>query len=190
MSSKNDINELQHFNQWSNTYEQSIMQWLLFDRVHKGVLARIPSEFVPSEILDIGCGTGRLLRRMKKRWPSAHLLGVDLAEGMVIQARQQTPDAKIYHASAEQLPLQDNTLDLITSTVSFHHWNDQAQGIREVARVLRPGGLFILADMTLPAHGHPTSRSKVRSMFQLSGLSIIVQESPLLFFSFTTGQKS
>lgn len=120
------------------------MQWLLFDRVHRQLLARLPAGFAPATVLDIGCGTGRLLRRMRDRWPAASLVGVDLAEGMVAQARQRTPGATILQAPAERLPLEAGSVDLVTSTTSFHHWSDQAQGIREAARaapgwVIHPG---------------------------------------------------
>jgi ubiquinone/menaquinone biosynthesis C-methylase UbiE len=185
-----DINQKEHFNQWSKTYERSFMQWLLFDRVHRGVLARIPVGFVSAEVLDIGCGTGRLLRRIGSRWPAAHLTGADLAEGMVAQARELTPGATIYQAPAEHLPLVDGSVDLVTSTTSFHHWSDQAQGVRESARVLRRGGLFILADMNLSAHGRPATPSQVRALFVDAGLAIRSQTSPLLFFTFTVGEKS
>src|SRR5512137_2637219 len=120
-SQRYDINGRQHFNQWSETYERSFLQWLFFDRVHRGVLARIPAAFTPECVLDIGCGTGRLLRRMQLRWPSADLVGVDLAEGMVAQARMLTAAARIFQAPAEHLPLKNGTVDLVTSTTSFHH---------------------------------------------------------------------
>ncbi len=166
------------------------MQWLLFDRVHRQLLARLPAGFAPATVLDIGCGTGRLLRRMRDRWPAASLVGVDLAEGMVAQARQRTPGATILQAPAERLPLEAGSVDLVTSTTSFHHWSDQAQGIREAARVLRRGGLFILADMSLAAHGHPLSRSQVRASFEAAGLSILSQSTPVPFFTFTLGEKT
>jgi ubiquinone/menaquinone biosynthesis C-methylase UbiE len=165
------------------------MQWLLFDRVHRGVLAHIPAGFVPTNILDIGCGTGRLLRRMHVCWPSAFLVGVDVAEGMVAQARTRTPFAAIHQAPAEHLSLDNDSVDLVTSTTSFHHWSDQAQGVREAVRVLRKGGLFILADMNLAAHGHPISRSQVRAAFEASGLFIRSQTSLVPFFTFTVGEK-
>lgn len=190
MSKRPDINGRQHFNEWSETYERSFQQWLLFDRVHRGVLKRIPAEFIPTTILDIGCGTGRLLRRMHYRWPSACLVGVDVAEGMVAQARAQTDYATIHQAPAEHLPLANNSVDLVTSTTSFHHWSDQAQGVREAMRVLRRGGLFILADMSLAAHGHPISRAKVHAMFTDTGLSIRSQTSPVPFYTFTVGEKT
>lgn len=190
MSHTRDINGRNHFNQWSETYERSFMQWLLFDKVHRGVLQRIPAGFTPTSILDIGCGTGRLLRRMQARWPSAALVGVDLSEGMVAQAREQTSGATIYLAPAEHLPLENDSADLVTSTVSFHHWSDQAQGVCEAARVLRPGGLFVLADMSLTAHGNPRSRTKVRALFEGASLVIRSQTDPVPFFTFTVGEKS
>jgi ubiquinone/menaquinone biosynthesis C-methylase UbiE len=184
-----DINGRQHFNRWSATYERSFMQWLLFDRVHQGVLARVPASFTPAEVLDIGCGTGRLLRRMQARWPAACLRGVDPAEGMVAQARAQMPGVQIDQAPAESLPLEAGSVDLVTSTTSFHHWTDQAQGVREAARVLRRGGLFVLADMALPWAGRPLSPHQVRAMFEAAGLAIRSQTSPVLFFTFTVGEK-
>jgi ubiquinone/menaquinone biosynthesis C-methylase UbiE len=188
MSPSNDINARDQFNRWSETYEHSLTQWLFFDRVHRGLLARLPADFTPAGVLDIGCGTGRLLRRMRKRWPSAVLIGVDLAEGMLARAHAQTPAAAIFQAPAERLPLESDSLDLVTSTVSFHHWSDQAQGIREAVRVLRRAGLFVLADLRI-AHGRRLPPSRVRTLFETAGLSIRSQTSPLLFFTFTVGEK-
>jgi ubiquinone/menaquinone biosynthesis C-methylase UbiE len=189
MNQFHDINEREYFNHWSETYEHSITQWLFFDHVHRGVLARVPASFIPAGVLDIGCGTGRLLRRMQRRWPSAALTGVDLAEGMLAQARRRTSAARIYLAQAERLPLKRESVDLVTSTVSFHHWSDQARGVGEAARVLRRGGLFILADLSI-AHGDYLPRTRVRSMFENAGLLLRSQTSPLLFFTFTVGEKT
>ena len=190
MTNHDDINGRQHFNKWSETYEPSFMQWLIFDRVHQGVFRRIPANFVPAHILDIDCGTDRLLRRMHGRWPGAQLVGVDVAEGMVAKARKQTNYATIYQAPAEHLPLESESVNLVTSTTSFHHWSDHVQGVSEAVRVLRPGGgLFILADMTLATHGRPISRPQVRDMFEDAGLSIRSQTSPVMFFTFTVGEK-
>jgi len=179
-----------HFDRWSASYERSPMQWLLFDRVHHGVLARIPASYKPTAILDMGCGTGRLLRRMQSRWPDAQLVGADVAEGMVAQARAQTPNARIEHAPAERLPLANGAVDLVTSTASFHHWSDQAQGVREAARVLRPGGLFVLADMALAFHGKPLAARQVKALFEAAGLTVRSQTSPVPFFVFTVGLKA
>ncbi len=165
------------------------MQWLIFDRVHRRVLMSLPPVFTPRAILDIGCGTGRLLRRMHACWPSAKLVGIDQADGMVAKARQLTPEASIYQAPAEHLPLEDASLDLVTTTMSFHHWSQQEQGVREAFRVLRAGGCFILADTNI-GHGSPLSRPQVRHLFQSTGFSLHSQKSLLPFLTVTVGIKS
>jgi ubiquinone/menaquinone biosynthesis C-methylase UbiE len=182
-------NDRDSFNQWSKTYERSFTQWLFFDRVHRGVLIHLPVGFTPTAILDIGCGTGRLLRRMHARWPAAALVGVDPSEGMITRAHQLTSPAIFYQASAEHLPLGDDSIDLISSTMSFHHWSDQAQGIQDISRVLHHGGIFILADTNI-GHGHPLSRAQTRDLLLASGLSIYSQTTPVPFLTFTVGEKS
>ena len=104
----------------------------------------------PHDVLDVGCGTGALLNLLGEHFPDAHLTGVDASEGMVGSARTPTVSSdriRFHHAGAERLPFGDSTFDLVVSTVSFHHWADQRQGIAEVARVLSPGGTFLLADL-------------------------------------------
>jgi ubiquinone/menaquinone biosynthesis C-methylase UbiE len=188
MTISSTYNESRRFNQWSETYERSITQWLFFDRVHRKVIRSLPAGFTPTAILDIGCGTGRLLRRMHTSWPSTKLVGIDLAEGMLAQAHQLTPEATFYKAAAEQIPIADASLDLVTSTMSFHHWTDQAQGVREAFRVLRVGGEFALADTNV-GHGHPQSRQQVRDLFQASGFTIQAQTSFLPYLTITIGAK-
>jgi ubiquinone/menaquinone biosynthesis C-methylase UbiE len=188
MSTIPNNNDREKFNEWSETYERSFMQWLLFDRIHRGVLNHLPVDFTPSHILDIGCGTGRLLRRMHAKWPSAVLVGVDPSDGMIDQAHKLTPDAILYQASAEQLPLEDTSVELVSSTMSIHHWNDQEQGIREIWRVLRHEGFFVLVDVNI-GHGHPLTRPQVRVLFRASGLAVHSQSSPVPFITFTVGKK-
>ncbi len=189
MASFSETQNQERFDRWADTYEHSIEQWLFFDRVHRALLRRAPAGFYPHAILDIGCGTGRLLRRMHVRWPTASLTGIDLSEKMVAQARKFTPDAVIYQASAERIPLDDATVELVTSTISFHHWSDQKQGIREVFRVLRPGGIFILIDTNI-GHGQPRSKSQLRDLFMACGLSIFSQSNLVPFLTFTIGKKT
>jgi ubiquinone/menaquinone biosynthesis C-methylase UbiE len=76
------------------------------------------------------------------------LIGIDPAEQMVSQAARLSPDATFARAPAEALPLPDESTDIVLSSISFHHWADQERGLQEIARVLRPGGLFCLADHT------------------------------------------
>jgi ubiquinone/menaquinone biosynthesis C-methylase UbiE len=133
------------FDRWSVRYERSKWQWLLFDRVHQRAFDLAAPFGIPSAILDVGCGSGRLLRAAHRRWPDAHLVGVDPSSGMIEAGRRLTP-AELHSGSAESLPVRGASIDVAFSTIAFHHWADPGQGLREVARVLRPGGHFVLID--------------------------------------------
>ena len=104
----------------------------------------------PSAVLDVGCGTGALLRALGDRLPATvELMGVDPAPTMIEVGRavvRGRSNVRLEIASAEQLPVPDERFDLVISTVSFHHWAIQAAGLREVSRVLRPRGRLVLAD--------------------------------------------
>lgn len=174
-----DTRDVRHFERWSRTYDRSWMQRRLFTRVHAAVIRLALSLPTPASVLDIGCGTGRLLRAAATRWPDAQLTGVDPAQGMVDVARQLTPGATISRGLAESLPLTDASVDLVFSTMSAHHWRDPEAGLREIARVLRPGGHFILADFApprvlswLPLHGRAMSAAARRERFASAGLHI------------------
>jgi ubiquinone/menaquinone biosynthesis C-methylase UbiE len=133
------------FDRWSARYERSKWQGLVFDRVHRKAFDLATPFGEPGAVLDVGCGTGRLLRAAHERWPKAHLVGVDPSTGMIEAGRGLTP-GELHVASAEAIPLPDDSVDLAFSTIAFHHWADPARGLREVARVLRPGGGFVLVD--------------------------------------------
>jgi ubiquinone/menaquinone biosynthesis C-methylase UbiE len=197
MKRKHRAQDVERFDRWGSTYERSWMQQRLFDPVHSAVLDQAESRFKPASVLDIGCGSGRLLRKVHNSWPQAHLSGVDPAQGMLEVARQLTPEARFFMGSGEALPLEDASVDLALSTISFHHWQDQAAGVREVARVLRPGGSFLLADFTLPtwlawlfARSRVHSAAQMRVLFEQAGLDVQAQPGPVArFVRITIGTK-
>ena len=138
------------FGEWAETYERHWMQRLIFEPVQSTLLSLAETEVPrPTKILDVGCGTGRLLRTASQRFPGARLEGVDAAPEMVeVAKRLLPPDAPIHieEATAEALPFADGQFDLVFSTMTFHHWADQKKGMSEVARVLAPNGRWLLAD--------------------------------------------
>jgi ubiquinone/menaquinone biosynthesis C-methylase UbiE len=137
------------FNRRAATYDDNRWQRLFFEPVHSGLLAALAGDLVPHRVLDVGCGTGRLLERLARSWPEAEMVGVDPAPAMVEVARaKHQGDARFRFeiAAAEELPFSDATFDLALSTVSFHHWSNPLRGLREVARVIRPGARLFLAD--------------------------------------------
>ena len=103
----------------------------------------------PFRVLDVGCGTGYLLRRLAGRVPQAlELAGLDAAPAMIETAQALATDSRIRFATgtAEELPYPEQTFDLVVSTTSFDHWADQRAGLAECARMLVPGGHLVLID--------------------------------------------
>ena len=184
MTTTHRENDIERFDHWASTYENSWLQRAFFDRAHQATLALAASiVHQPVSVLDVGCGTGKLLRRATAYWPEAHLIGVDPANGMIEMAKRLTPNATFFTGMAEALPLQDASVDLALSTTSFHHWRDQAAGIREIARVLRPEGYFILVDASFPDWLVRVVRLKrfhspaqLRTLFIQAGLHVQMQQ--------------
>jgi ubiquinone/menaquinone biosynthesis C-methylase UbiE len=135
----------------ASTYEDSVLQKFLFVPVHQTAL-RLGRRMLPQAgaVLDVGCGTGRLLRAARPGYPAAELVGVDLAGQMVAAAMAVTPSGlriRYVQARAERLPFPDARFDLVFATMALRHWADPPVGMAEVARVLRPTGMLVLADV-------------------------------------------
>jgi ubiquinone/menaquinone biosynthesis C-methylase UbiE len=176
--------DVKRFDRWAATYDQSVMQRLYFVPVHSKMLDLLVRERLKdpvSCVIDVGCGTGRLLRAASVRWPEAQLLGVDPAERMVAEATRLNPNAIFKLASAESLPFPDQTADIVLSSLSFHHWANQGKGLQEIARVLRPGGFFCLADHSIillaKLFGEKVkSREQIRALMISAGLTVRQQQ--------------
>jgi len=142
--------DVQGFHDRSPGYEAGFRGQLHAEIVTRSLdlaLALCPS---PDRILDVGCGTGLLLRELARRLPGAALLtGVDAAEGMIEQARIKASDPRLTfeQGTAERLPFPDRAFGLVISTTSFDHWVDQRAALAECHRVLAPRGLFVLTDL-------------------------------------------
>jgi ubiquinone/menaquinone biosynthesis C-methylase UbiE len=139
------------FDRRAATYERGRLgEWhlLVAHRVADVALSAVPA---PGRVLDVGCGTGALLRRLAARLPDdSELAGVDPAPRMLAEARKRLSGVRLEQATAERLPFADASFDLVVSAMSFDHWADQELGLAECARVLSPGGGFVLADLFAP----------------------------------------
>lgn len=97
-------------------------------------------------ILDIACGTGVLAREALARCgPSGSVTGLDPGEGMLAVARQLAPAVTWQQGMAESLPFESDSFDAVVSQFGMMFFQDRDAAIREMLRVLRPGGRLAIA---------------------------------------------
>jgi demethylmenaquinone methyltransferase / 2-methoxy-6-polyprenyl-1,4-benzoquinol methylase len=107
-------------------------------------------------VLDIGCGTGELARLVARHYPSARVLGADFTRAMLENAagssehRPEGPRLDFARATALRLPFADGSFDVVTNAFVARNLADLSVAFREVARVLRPGGVFVTLEITEP----------------------------------------
>ena len=101
-------------------------------------------------VLDIGCGGGNTLARMAERVTEGHLVGIDYAETSVEASRAfnapliEAGRMEILHGSVEHLPFADEHFDAVVTVESFYFWPNPEECLKEVARVVKKGGTFLL----------------------------------------------
>ena len=107
-----------------------------------------------ARVLELGTGTGETALRVQAAHPEANWVGIDASEAMLGRARERLPDADLRLQRLED-ELPSGPFDLVVSALAVHHLD--GPGKRElfsrVARVLRPGGEFVLGDVVVPAAG-------------------------------------
>lgn len=108
-------------------------------------------KIAPSDwILDIGCGGGATLKRMAEQVETGHLVGVDYSATSVETSKKTNAaeisvgKMEIQEASVEALPFADNQFDKVITVESFYFWPNPLENLKEVLRVLKPQGEFLL----------------------------------------------
>ncbi|MCR3750130.1 class I SAM-dependent methyltransferase [Lentzea californiensis] len=139
----------------------------LYEVVHLvSGLAGVHDEMVTSaglrggqRVLDVGCGTGNLLRASGRRHRDVELFGVDPDLKMLARAerklRRAGLRAKLDKGFAQELAFPDASFDVVFSSLMLHHLDTPSKDemLTEVRRVLRPGGVLVLADAVFHDHG-------------------------------------
>src|SRR5262245_60896715 len=90
--------------------------------------------------LDVGCGPGALARELVSRLGADHVAAADPSEPFVEAARERNPGVDVRLAAAERLPFGDDEFDAALAQLVVHFMKDPVAGLREMARVTRPGG--------------------------------------------------
>ena len=111
----------------------------------------------PAQVLDAGCGSGGLIRRLSRTEPSWQWTGVDVSPLACVLARERGA-ADIREASVTALPFPDASFNAVVSADVLYHVEDDGAALREFARVLRPGGRVVI---NVPAHVRGEIRAKM-----------------------------
>lgn len=120
------------------------------------VAARQAGRFISAvpengSVLDVGCGGGQLICLLRNLRPDLQVSGLDLSGQQVRRATERTriygSAVDIKQGSALQMRYDDCSFDLVISVGSIKHWPDQAKGLRECVRVLKPGGRLLVFEL-------------------------------------------
>ena len=136
-----------YFNKTANNYHQD----------HDGVfvkpmyenLLKLVMEETPNTMLDLGCGTGYLIKEIKKQL-DCKACGLDISEEMLKEAKKNISDCDYKLGDSENIPWEDNSFDLVLCSASFHHYPHPEKVLDEIKRVLKTNGVLILGDPTMP----------------------------------------
>ena len=119
-----------------------------------------------ARVLDICCGTGDLVMALQRACPRP-VFGSDFCHPMLVGAREkvarQHAPSLLFESDALRLPVRDASLDLITVAFGFRNLANYEDGLREMRRVLRPGGMAAILEFSQPPNA--ALRSAVRLLF-------------------------
>lgn len=139
------------FDAWSHFYDLEWVQRAVYRPEQDAVLAALRGERL-RRVLDLGCGTGWLAHRLRLTNARVRVVGCDFSAGMLRAARARDRRVAWVQGDALRLPFATAAFDAVVSTQAFHWFPEQPRALREIARVLRPGGAFVLT-VVRPALG-------------------------------------
>jgi len=139
----------QLFDRWAPSYDWTFPSFI-YQAIHQRLLTKVELP-TTANVLDLGCGTGRLLDRLAANFPELRGTGLDLSSQMVRLAREKNrhrPRLIYLQGDAESLPFAESQFDAVFNTISFLHYPHPEQVLSEINRVLSVHGCFYLVDIT------------------------------------------
>lgn len=177
--------DVQAFDDRAPTYESDWRGKMHLDIAERTAAIVLAASGTPRRVLDVGCGTGVLLRLLADRLADCEeFVGIDAAEGMIRSARARADDPRLEFSMglAENLPCPDGRFDLVVTTTSFDHWGDQGAGVRECSRVLATSGCLVLTDLfslwltptlVLGRRGRARTRHRATNLLRTAGFQTV-----------------
>ncbi len=147
-----------YYDETSRRYERRYAE--IQNKKYRILLAHSPRG---RKVLDLGCGTGMLLRRIKG--DHELVVGIDISLGMLRKARKEVPDVPLILADADHLPFGDECFDAVFSVTVLQNLPDPLSALREVVRVTKPGGRVLVSTLK-----RKHSKERVREWVKELGL--------------------
>jgi ubiquinone/menaquinone biosynthesis C-methylase UbiE len=147
---------------WLFNLGADLYAWFTAQAAWRASCARMAERLAPIDpatVLDLGCGPGVSTFELVRRLPGATLIGVDVAPRMLAQARRRQRDLRVtwLRADAAGLPLRANSVDACTGHSFLYLVHHRRAVLREIRRVLRPGGRVVFME----PHAQPATTSTV-----------------------------
>jgi len=100
-----------------------------------------------ASMLDVGTGTGDFLEVLKNVFPKAKITGIDPNTESLQEAAEKFPDVSFAEMGAENLTFNENSFDLVSISMALHHLPDVQKALKEMQRVVKPGGWIIVNEL-------------------------------------------
>lgn len=130
--------------------ERAFCKGMLWRGSGNAVLGSLPTDRLGRDVLEIGSGSGDIAARLRQARPDLAITATDFDPVMVRAATgrlRRYPDVTVQTADATDLPFADDSFDSVLSCLMLHHIVEWEKAIPEIARVLRPGGVFTGYDL-------------------------------------------
>ena len=127
-------------------------------RLWKRMLLELSGLSENTVALDIASGTGDIPKLISQKFPSSHIHVTDINESMLALGKERSINENFYQncsftlASGEELPFQDQMFDLVTIGFGLRNFTDKQAGLREMKRVLKPGGILLILEFSKPTN--------------------------------------
>jgi ubiquinone/menaquinone biosynthesis C-methylase UbiE len=135
------------------------------------VKRNIPKKIKKPLIIDLGVGPGLLSRAMYKSIPGAEIIGLDPSFDMLQLARKNS-ELKIILGSSENIPLKNNSADIVVSRFSLTYWDKPKNSFSEIYRVLKPGGKVIIEALNKEFSKWKLFGVKIHMILNQSGIDV------------------
>lgn len=128
-------------------------------------------------VLDVGCGGGKTVSKLCKAVGNGKVFGVDYSDLCVDKSRKLNSKeilcgkVRILRASVSDLPFENDSLDLVTAVETYYFWQDKQNDLKEILRILKPGGKILLVFEMLKTDDDPFKWEKVENLLKINAVS-------------------